>query len=93
MAYTLESLRPGTAVFVGNRRVGEVRSLYASEGSRQAELLIVHWSDRHEDVAVPAAEVANVDEAGVTLLSAEVSAYETLVTFDPARFPTVHPLT
>jgi hypothetical protein len=93
MAYTLESLRPGTAVYVGDHRVGEVRSVYSTGNSRQAELLIVRWSDRDEDVALPATEVATVDDTGVTLLSGEISSYETLAVFDPARFPTVHPLT
>jgi len=93
MAYTLESLRPGTAVYVGDLRVGEVRSVYATGNSRQAELLIVRWNDRDEDVALPATEVATVDDTGVRLLSGEISAYETLAAFDPARFPTVHPLT
>ncbi len=93
MAHTLESLHPGTPVFVGAVRVGDVRSVYAAGSSRQAELLVVHWIDRNEDVAVPTAEVATVDDEGVKLISTEISAYETLATFDPSRFPTVHPLT
>lgn len=93
MAHTLESLLPGTSVYVGDTRVGDVRSVYASANSRQAELLVVHWSERGEDVALPATEVATVDDAGVKLISHELHAYETLTTFDPARFPTVHLLT
>ncbi len=93
MAHTLESLLSGTPVFVGDVRVGEVRSVYAADNSRQAELLVVHWAARAEDVALPAAEVATVDEAGVTLLSTEVSAYDSLAKFDASRFPTVHLLT
>lgn len=93
MAYTLESLQPGTPVFVGDIRVGELRALYTAGNSRQAELLVVHWSERNEDVAVPTTEVGSVDEGGVRLIALDVNAYETLASFDPARFPTVHLLT
>jgi hypothetical protein len=92
MSYTLESLHPGTPVFVGDVHVGDIRAVYAAGAARSAELLVVHWLERDEDVALPATEVARVDGDGVRLLSNEVSAYETLATFDPARFPTVHPL-
>lgn len=93
MAHTLESIGPGTPVYVGNVRVGDVRAVYASGTSRQAELLVVHWEARNENVALPATEVASVDGDGVRLISGEPSAYDTLVTFDASRFPTVHPLT
>jgi len=93
MAHTLETLAPGTPVFVGERRVGDVRSVYTTGTSRQAELIVVYWDERGEDVAVPATEVGNVDDDGVKLIAGELSAYATLSTFDPARFPTVHPLT
>jgi hypothetical protein len=93
MSHTLETLEPGTPVFVGEVRVGNVRALYTGGTSRQTELVVVYWDDRGEDVAVPATEVASVDATGVRLLAPEVAAYATLATFDPARFPTVHPLT
>jgi hypothetical protein len=93
MAHTLETLEPGTPVYVGTVRVGEVRAIYTEGTSRQAELIVVHWDDRNEDVAVPATEVGSVDANGVLLIAPEVSTYATLSTFDPARFPTVHPLT
>ncbi len=93
MAYTLETLEPGTAVFVGESRVGAVRAVYTEGTSRQAELVVVHWDARGEDVAVPATEVASVDATGVRLIAPEVTTYATLSTFDPVRFPTVHPLT
>jgi hypothetical protein len=93
MAHTLESLEPGTPVYVGEVRVGEVRAIYTEGQSRQAELLVVYWDDRNEDVAVPATEVQSVDAAGVRLIAPEVTTYSTLSAFDPARFPTVHPLT
>jgi ABC-type proline/glycine betaine transport system substrate-binding protein len=92
MAHTLETLAPGTPVYVGEVRVGDVRAIYTSGASRQAELIVVHWDSRAEDVAVPAAEVGTVDESGVRLMAPEVSTYATLSAFDPARFPTVHPL-
>lgn len=93
MAHTLESLEPGTPVFVGDARVGDVRAVYTAGASRQAELLVVYWDDRSEDVAVPATEVGSVDSTGVRLIALDATAYATLATFDPARFPTVHPLT
>jgi hypothetical protein len=93
MAHTLESLAPGTPVFVGDARVGDVRAVYTAGSSRQAELIVVFWDARGEDVAVPATEVATVDADGMRLIAPEVTAYATLATFDPARFPTVHPLT
>lgn len=92
MAHTLETLEPGTPVFVGEVRVGDVRAIYTEGQSRQAELVVVHWDDRDEDVAVPATEVGSVDACGVRLIALEVNAYATLSAFDPARFPTVHPL-
>jgi hypothetical protein len=93
MAYTLETLQSGTPVYVGTTRVGDVRAVYTSGNSRQAELIVVHWDDRNEPVAVPATEVASVDGGGVRLVAPELVTYATLSTFDPARFPTVHPLT
>jgi hypothetical protein len=93
MAHTLETLAPGTPVYVGDQRVGDVRAIYTSGTSRQAEIVVVRWDDRNEDVAVPATEVATVDATGVRLLALELASYATLSAFDPARFPTVHPLT
>jgi len=93
MAHTLETLEPGTPVYVGEVRVGDVRAVYTEGNSRQAELVVVHWDDRNEDVAVPATEVGSLDEAGVRLIAPEITTYATLSTFDPVRFPTVHPLT
>jgi hypothetical protein len=80
-------------VFVGDIRVGDVRGVYTEGSSRQAELLVVYWDARGEEVAVPATEVQSVDATGVYLLASDVSVYATLSAFDPARFPTVHPLT
>jgi hypothetical protein len=92
MANTLETLEPGTPVYVGDVRVGEVRAVYTEGVSRQAELVVVHWDDRDEDVAVPATEVGSLED-GVRLIAPDVGTYATLSTFEPSRFPTVHPLT
>lgn len=92
MPYTLETLQPATPVFVGDVRVGEVHSVYTEGDSRQAELLVVFWNDRNEEVAVPANEVASVDARGVTLISTEVASYAMLAAFERARFPTVRKL-
>lgn len=92
MAHTLDSIEPGTAVFAGGKRVGEVRALYTSEGSRMVELLVVRWLDRGEDVALSANEVAKIDDAGVHLLRESPESYADLVTFDAAHFTTVKPL-
>jgi hypothetical protein len=93
MEFTLESLAPGTPVFVGDARVGDVRAVYTAGTSRQAELIVVFWDSRGEEVAVPATEVGTIDTLGVKLIAPEVNTYITLARFDPARFPTVHPLT
>jgi hypothetical protein len=93
MTHTLETLSSGTPVFVGEHRVGAVRAVYTSGNSRQAELVVVHWDDRNEEVAVPATEIGSVDDDGVRLMAPEIATYATLSRFDPARFPTVHPLT
>jgi hypothetical protein len=93
MAYTLETITPGTPVFVGDVRVGDVRAVYAEGSARSAELVVVRWDDRGEDVALAANDVATIDERGLTLMNTEPASYATLVVFDPARFPTVRPLT
>ncbi|MFN2460566.1 MAG: hypothetical protein ABR591_07760 [Candidatus Velthaea sp.] len=92
MAYTLESLTPGTPVFAGDSHVADVRAVYASEGTRQAELLVLFWLSRGEDVALSANEVESVDDRGVRLLNSDPNSYAQLLTFDAARFPTVRPL-
>ena len=92
-AHTLESLKPGTPVYAGETHVADLRAVYAFEGTRQAELLVLHWLDRNEDVALSANEVESVDDRGVQLINSDPHTYATLLTFDPARFPTVRPLT
>lgn len=93
MAHTLETLEPGTPVYAGTHRVGEVRGIYAEGEARNAELVVVHWTyNRDLDLAVPASEVASVTDAGVSLMNADPGAYSFLLPFDAGRFPTVHPL-
>jgi hypothetical protein len=92
MAATLESLEPGTPVFAGPTRVGEVRAVYAEGDARIAELLIVHWDARGEEVAIPTTEVASVNGGAVRLIRQESDQYEDFTPFDAARFPTMKKL-
>ena len=92
MARTLESLDPGTPVFAGPTRVGEVRAVYAEGDARIAELLIVHWDARSEDVAVPTTEVLSVNDGAVHLIRQEADQYSDLAPFDASRFPTMKKL-
>jgi hypothetical protein len=89
MARTLETLDPGTAVFCGERRVGAVSGIYAEGNARSVEWLIVAWDERG-DLAVPATEVEDVDDDGVTLMHSDPKFYDDLMNFSEERFPTVH---
>ena len=93
MARTLESLDPGTPVFAGDIRVGEVRAVYSEGDARSAELVIVSWDARGGDnVAVPATEILSVTDEGVQLIRQESDQYADLAPFDPASFPTMKQL-
>ncbi|HEY0393866.1 MAG TPA: hypothetical protein VGD01_05175 [Candidatus Elarobacter sp.] len=92
MAATLESLEPGTPVFAGATRVGDVRAVYAEGDARIAELLIVHWDARGEEVAIPTTEVESVNGGAVRLIRQESDQYEDFPPFDAARFPTMKKL-
>ena len=93
MARTLESLDPGTPVFAGSTRVGDVRAVYAEGDSRSADLVIVSWNARDgEDVAVPSTEIESVDDDGVQLMRRESDQYADLAPFDAANFPTMKQL-
>jgi len=94
MAHTLETLTPGTPVFCGDTHVGDVRALYGEGQSRSPALIVVRWAygERTDDVAVPAEEVEKLSDRGVELIQTDPAQYATLASFDPARFPTVHPL-
>lgn len=92
MARTLESLEPGTPVYAGRTRVGDVRAVYAEGDARIAEILVVHWDARGEDVAVPTTEVASVNDNRVELIRQESDQYGDLAPFDASRFPTLRKL-
>jgi len=93
MARTLESLDPGTPVFAGATRVGDVRAVYAEGESRSADLVIVSWEARDgENVAIPSTEILSVTEGGVNLMRQESDQYADLAPFDPASFPTMKQL-
>jgi hypothetical protein len=91
MARTLETLEIGTPVYCGDTRVGDVRGLYAEGAARSVEWVVVGWTGRGE-LAVPAIEVGNVDDRGVTLLNGALRSYDSLPEFSEARFPTVRKL-
>jgi hypothetical protein len=91
-ARTLESLDPGTPVYAGETRVGSVSAVYAEGEARIAEILVVRWDARGEDVAVPTTEVESVDAAGVQLMRQESDQYADLAPFEAARFPTMRKL-
>ena len=93
MARTLQSLEPGTPVYAGATRVGEVRAVYAEGDARMAELVIVHWDARGEDVMVPVTQIETIDDAGVQLIHQEPDQYAELAPFDPAGLPTMKKLT
>ena len=89
MARILESLEPGTPVFVGETQVGDVRAVYAEGDARSAELLVVHWDATGDDVAVPATEVQDLSERGVELMRRESDQDAGWPSFDAERFPTM----
>ncbi len=91
MARTLETLDLGTPVFCGAVRVGDVRGLYAEGTARSVEWVVVGWGERG-NLAVPAIEIGNVDDNGVTLLQSDPRSYELLPEFSESRFPTVRKL-
>ncbi|HEX3468769.1 MAG TPA: hypothetical protein VHT05_11890 [Candidatus Elarobacter sp.] len=92
MGRTLESLEPGTPVFAGETRIGEVRGSYTEANSRSVELVVVYHDARGENVAVPSSEIESVTDRGVQLMRQQADQYQDLAPFDPARFPTMKPL-
>ncbi|MGD1067747.1 MAG: hypothetical protein ABR975_13105 [Vulcanimicrobiaceae bacterium] len=89
MARTLESLTAGTPVFAGETRVGDVRGVYAEGDARSAELVVVHWDALRVDVGVPATEIEDIDDEGVSLVRTEADQYKDFTPFDPSRYPTL----
>jgi hypothetical protein len=90
MAHRLEALIPGTSVFVGAARVGEVRGVYADGDSRAVSLIAVYWTSRDHVVALPASDVETVDDSGVVLIGGEQATYDKLPPFDAAEMTTIH---
>ena len=93
MARTLETLEPGTPVFCGDQRVGEVRATYAEGNARAVEWVIVQWTSPPREVAVPATEVQSLNAEGMVLMHQDPHFYNELASFSEARFPTVRRLT
>jgi len=93
MARTLETLEPGTSVFAGETRIGEVVAVYAEGDARAAEIVVVRWGDRGDELAVPTTEVLTIDDDGVHLMRREADQYTDLAPFDACRFPTMKKLT
>ena len=92
MARLLEEVSPGTPVFDGRgTTVGEVRAVYGSGEGLLAEFVLVFWKNRNAEALVPADEVAQVNDKGVTLISS-APAYEALPAFDPSSNPALHRL-
>ena len=92
MARTLETLEPGTPVFAGGTKIGEVRAVYAEGDARSAEILAVRLTLRDEDVSIPAGEVGSVDEQGVHLIRTEHREIQDFAPFDETRYPTMKKL-
>ncbi|MEO6991387.1 MAG: hypothetical protein ABI346_05045 [Candidatus Baltobacteraceae bacterium] len=92
MAKLLEDLEPGTAVFVGEIRVGEIRAVYAERDTRRADYLAVRWDSRDLDVLVATSEVESLEPRGVVLGGTEPETYATLAGFDERRMPQLRKL-
>jgi len=82
----LEDLDPGTAVFVDDLQVGEVRAVYAGGEGNLPEYLNLYCKSRGLELLVPANEVLNLEERGVILVG-PVESYSGLMAFDPASRP------
>jgi hypothetical protein len=92
MRNTLENLKPGTPVYAGETHVADVRGVYAAQGTRQAELLVIYWLSRKEEVALPVGDVKAIADGRVILMNSDINSYSTLIAFEAARYPTVTPL-
>ncbi len=91
MVKRLEELDPGTPVYCGERRVGEVRGVFAEGSSQLAEYLNVYWAPRSLEVLVATDDVCAIDERGV-ILEGTVQRYDDLLIFDAAAHPTMRRL-
>ena len=88
MSKLLEELQPGTQVFVGEERVGEVRGVYSVGASKLPEYLNVYWSARQSELLVPTAEVRDIEGRGV-VLQGPIETYRDLASFDPPSRPDI----
>jgi hypothetical protein len=91
MTRLLETLDLDTSVYCGADLVGTVRGLYAEGSARSVEWVVVDWHGRGP-LAVPATEIESIDDRGISLMQSDVHAYDTLIDFSEARFPTAHKL-
>ncbi len=91
MVKRLEELDPGTPVFCGERRVGEVRGVFAEGSSELAEYLHVYWEPRSLDVLVATDDVGGIEDRGVVLLGS-AQRYDDLLSFDATAHPTMRRL-
>jgi hypothetical protein len=92
MALRLEQLQPGTPVFAGATRVGEVEGVYADGDSRSVEVIACRWTSRDTLVALSSSDVETIDESGVILIGGNPDMYAELAPFDPAGQTTLHPI-
>ena len=88
MSKLLEELKPGTEVFVGEERVGEVRGVYSVGSSKLAEYLQVYWSSAQAEFLVPTSEVRDIEDRGV-ILQGTIETYTDLAHFDPPSRPDI----
>jgi hypothetical protein len=86
MKKRLEELDSGTAVFVDDRKVGEVRAVYAGQDGNLPEYLNVYCNSRRAELLVPANEVLTLEERGV-ILAGPMQSYRDLMTFEEASRP------
>jgi hypothetical protein len=91
MVKRLEELEPGTPVYCGEQRVGEVRGVFAEGSSQLAEHLNVYWAPSGNEVLVSTDDVCAIEECGV-ILQGTVQRYEDLLIFDAAAHPTMRRL-
>jgi hypothetical protein len=87
MAKRLEDLQPGTPVWSGEQRIGEVRDVYAEGESRLPEYLAVFLDSRKVEILIPTRDVAALQDRGVMLVSSDQSQYDAVVNFARSEMP------
>ncbi|HTV72960.1 MAG TPA: hypothetical protein VME66_04555 [Candidatus Acidoferrales bacterium] len=76
----------------GDRRIGEVRDVYAEGDSRLPEYLAVYLSEPAREILIPTRDVATIQERGVVLVSSDPEQYEAVVTFVRGEMPALRKL-